>query len=102
MAKKKPTKSTAKPVARRGSVSLVPTAPALLSDLQRLIRQAREQVATAVNSALVLLYWEVGRRIRTEILGNKRARYGEEILPTLSAKLVPSLGKGSAPGTLPG
>ena len=37
----------------------------LLSELQNLIRQGREQVAHAVNSALVLLYWEVGHRIRT-------------------------------------
>lgn len=94
MAKNKPTKKVAKPIARRGSTSPVPTNSALLSDLQTLIRQVREQVAQAVNSALVLLYWEVGRRIRTDILGNKRASYGEEILPTLSAKLVPEFGEG--------
>jgi hypothetical protein len=33
-----------------------------------LIRQAREAVARAVNSALVLLNWQVGHCIRTEIL----------------------------------
>jgi site-specific DNA-adenine methylase len=48
----------------------------------------------AVNSALVLLYWEVGQRIRRDILREKRAEYGEEILPTLSAKLVADFGNG--------
>ena len=93
MAKKQPTKRTAKPIVRRDATPPASTNPALLNDLQTLIRQAREQVAQAVNSALVLLYWEVGR-IRTEILGNKRATYGEEILPTLSAKLVAEFGQG--------
>ena len=66
----------------------------LLSELQNLIRQGREQVAHAVNSALVLRYWEVGHRIRTEVLKNTRADYGQVILPTLSAKLALEFGPG--------
>jgi DUF1016 N-terminal domain len=37
---------------------------------------------------------QVGARIRSEILRKKRAEYGEEILPTLSAKLTPEFGDG--------
>jgi len=59
-----------------------------------LIQSARARVAQAVNSALVLLYWQVGQRIRTEVLKNRRAGYGEQILPTRSAKLVPEYGQG--------
>jgi predicted nuclease of restriction endonuclease-like (RecB) superfamily len=66
----------------------------LLADVRQLILQAREGVAQAVNSALVLLYWEVGRRIRTEILKEKRAGYGEEILSTLSKELTADFGRG--------
>lgn len=62
---------------------------ALLDDVRNLIRQARSVIAQAVNSALVLLYWQIGQRIRTEILKEKRAEYGEEILPTLSANWWP-------------
>jgi hypothetical protein len=51
-------------------------------------------VAQAVNTALVLLYWQVGHRIRTEILEEKRADYGEQIVPTLSAQLVADFGHG--------
>jgi hypothetical protein len=51
-------------------------------------------VARQVNSALVLLYWRVGRRIRQDILKEKRAGYGEQILPTLSAELMKEFGAG--------
>lgn len=40
----------------------------LLADVRGLILAAREGVARAVNFGLVLLYWEIGRRIREDIL----------------------------------
>jgi predicted nuclease of restriction endonuclease-like (RecB) superfamily len=85
-------KRPSRPARKRGS--LTPAPAALLDELRTLIRQAREGVAQAVNSALVLLYWQVGHRIRTEVLKQRRAAYGEEILPTLSAKLVAEFGEG--------
>ena len=70
-------------------------APApLLGDLRGLILVAREQAARSVNTALTLLYWRMGDRIRRDILGGKRAGYGEEILQTLSAKLIVEFGRG--------
>jgi predicted nuclease of restriction endonuclease-like (RecB) superfamily len=72
----------------------------LLEDLRSLIRQTREGVAQAVNSALVLLYWEVGHRIRTETLKSRRAAYGEEILSTLSKELIAEFGNGFSPPNL--
>jgi predicted nuclease of restriction endonuclease-like (RecB) superfamily len=66
----------------------------LLNDLRELIEQTRGAVAQAVNSALVLLYWQVGHRIRTEILKEKRATYGEEIVSTVSTQLAPEFGNG--------
>src|SRR4030043_695208 len=70
------------------------TPKALLKDLRELIEGARQDVARQVNSALVLLYWRIGQRIRQDILKEKRAEYGEEIVPTLSAQLVPEFGEG--------
>jgi predicted nuclease of restriction endonuclease-like (RecB) superfamily len=67
---------------------------ALLDDVRNLIRQTREATAQAVNAALVLLYWQIGHRIHRDILKEERASYGEEILPTLSAKLVADFGNG--------
>lgn len=66
----------------------------LLRDLRTLIADTRQNVAQAVNSVLVMLYWKVGQRIRRNILKEKRAAYSEEILPTLSAKLVHEYGEG--------
>jgi len=66
----------------------------LFQDLRSLIIEARQDVARQVNSALVLLYWRVGQRIHQDILKEKRAEYGEEIVPTVSAPLVPEFGEG--------
>ena len=72
-----------------------PMKPAvLLDELRGLIEQAREHVAQTANSTLTILHWKLGTRIYREILQGQRAQYGEEILPTLSAKLVPDYGQG--------
>lgn len=68
--------------------------PVLHAEVRKLILAARQQVAHAVNAGLTLTYWQVGERIRREVLKERRASYGEEILPTLSAKLVPEFGTG--------
>ncbi|MCK9364831.1 MAG: PDDEXK nuclease domain-containing protein [Syntrophales bacterium] len=68
--------------------------PVLLEDLRRMIEETRHAVATTVNAALTMLYWNVGRRIREDILQEKRAEYGREILLTLSAKLTVEYGRG--------
>jgi DUF1016 N-terminal domain len=66
----------------------------LLGDVRALIESARAVTAQAVNSALVLLYWSIGDRIRRDILQEKRAEYGKQIVATLSQKLVQEYGKG--------
>jgi predicted nuclease of restriction endonuclease-like (RecB) superfamily len=67
---------------------------ALLHDLRGLIEETRATVATTVNAALSLLYWQIGKRINAETLHGERATYGAEILPTVSAKLVLLYGVG--------
>ncbi len=84
-------KRTARP---KGIQPAKPSPSGLLRDLRGLIVAAREQVARTVNAGLTLLYWEVGTRIRRDILKEKRADYGQEILHTLSAKLVVEFGRG--------
>jgi len=70
------------------------TSKDLLKDLRELVADARQDVARQVNSALVLLYWRVGKRIRQDILKEKRAGYGEQIVATLSRQLVIEFGNG--------
>ena len=73
-----------------------PAAPAapLLADVRELILTAREAVARTVNTGLTLLYWEIGTRIRRDILQEKRAEYGEQIVHALSAQLEAEFGPG--------
>ena len=61
----------------------------LLDDIRQLIVDTRVRVAVAVNAGLTLLYWQIGQRIRKDVLQEKRAEYGEKILPTLLAQLAP-------------
>lgn len=71
-----------------------PTASKLLAELRVLIQSARAGVAQAVNSAQVLLNWQVGHRLFTETLGSKRAGYGERIVATVAGQLAAEFGRG--------
>ena len=88
MTKRKPTKQTAVAVlpARKPTV--------LLADVRGMILQAREAVARAVDSGMTVLYWNVGRRIRQDILGKKRAEYGAKIVSALARQLEMEFGRG--------
>jgi predicted nuclease of restriction endonuclease-like (RecB) superfamily len=68
----------------------------LLSDISRMIEEARSAVAVTVNAGLTILYWQIGKRIDQEILKGDRAEYGEEIVATLSRQLVEAYGRGFA------
>jgi hypothetical protein len=93
--RKKFTKNSTNDLARRTDAQPVSVnSTTLLTDLQLLIRQTREQVPQAVNSALVLLYWQVGTRIQNDILKNDRAGYGDQIVATVSPQLTAEFGRG--------
>ncbi|HBA85028.1 MAG TPA: DUF1016 domain-containing protein [Verrucomicrobia bacterium] len=66
----------------------------LLQDLRGIIVSARHSVALTVNAALTTLYWQMGKRIREDILREKRAEYGQEVLQALAAKLTIEFGRG--------
>ncbi len=66
----------------------------LLSDIRLLIEETRGRVAQVVNSALVLLYWKIGQRIRQDVIQSERAEYGKTVIATLSAQLTTEYGAG--------
>ncbi|VTU17935.1 hypothetical protein H4CHR_00086 [Variovorax sp. PBS-H4] len=80
------------PVSRKSQKPI--GAQALVDDIRSLIADARLHVATTANATLTLLYWRVGQRIRTEVLGGDRAEYGEQIVVTLSRQLSAEHGSG--------
>ncbi len=62
----------------------------LFEQIKNLIEQTKNNVAIAVNSSLTIMYWEIGNKINQDILKNKRAEYGKEIVVTLSRQLQDS------------
>ena len=66
----------------------------LYKEIRGLIVAARTRVAVAVNAELSMLYWSVGARIRKEILGCRRADYGERIVADLALRLTSEFGSG--------
>jgi predicted nuclease of restriction endonuclease-like (RecB) superfamily len=71
-----------------------PGSRSLLRDVRELILGARSQVAQTVDASLTMLYWQVGSRIRSAILGEKRAKYGEKVVTAIAARLEVEFGRG--------
>lgn len=79
--------------ADRGKAVKTPSR-SLLRDLRELIASARQDVARQVNTTLVRLYWQIGKRILKDILKEKRAGYGERIVSAVGRQLAMEFGRG--------
>lgn len=66
----------------------------LLSEIKALIEKSRQEVAITVNATMTMLYWQVGKRINQEILKERRAEYGKQIVATLARQLSTEYGSG--------
>ena len=66
----------------------------LLNEIRSYIEEAKTTVAVTANSATTILYWNIGNRINKEILENKRAEYGKQIIIRISSELTSEYGKG--------
>lgn len=73
--------------------NILPFSDDLLKDLVSIIDKGKRAVSVRVNSALILVYWQVGKRINEDVLRDKRAEYGKQVIPSISAQLVESYGK---------
>lgn len=65
----------------------------LFSEIKLLIEEARQAVAVTLNAATTLLYWNIGERVNKDLLWNKWAQYGKEVVKSLSSKLTKEYGK---------
>jgi len=67
----------------------------IVTDIHRIIRSAREKSYAAVNFAMVEAYWQIGRRIvEEEQRGRDRAKYGAQLIQTVSNSLTDEFGSG--------
>lgn len=72
----------------------------LYTDVCRIIDDTRNRVAVYVNSEVCFTNWRVGKRIKEDVLFNKRAEYGKQIVKNLSVRLTEKYGKGWSEKTL--
>ncbi len=68
------------------------TEQVLFTDIARLIDESKSYIAYTANATLTILYWKIGTRINDEILNNKRAKYGKQIVVSLSRQLSQEYG----------
>ena len=75
---------------------LLPAAPLenLHGELRDLIAGSRERLAATVNAEITLLYWRIGQRLATEVLGGERAQYGAQLMDRLGERLAGEFGRG--------
>lgn len=67
----------------------------LINDIRSLIDHARKSVVKSVNWAMVIAYWEIGKRIaEEEQQGEERAKYGSFLIKNLAIELTTEFGKG--------
>ncbi|MCK9426073.1 MAG: PDDEXK nuclease domain-containing protein [Ignavibacteriaceae bacterium] len=67
----------------------------LIHQISETYLQGQKNAVSAVNTALVETYWQIGRYIiKYEQEGNLKAAYGKALLPNLSNDLTLSFGKG--------
>ncbi len=66
----------------------------LIDEIKEFILDAKQSIATTANSAITILYWNIGNRVNAEILKSRRADYGKQMIILLSQKLTEEFGKG--------
>ena len=67
----------------------------LVSDVKKLIDNAKQKVVRTVDNQRVTLYWNIGQRIfEDEQGGEERAEYGKQLIKNLSNEIEPLYGSG--------
>jgi len=61
-------------------------------NIKAVLAESRSKILTAINSAMVQVYWEIGREINDAI--GERAEYGKQLLKFLAERLTADFGKG--------
>ncbi len=64
----------------------------LLNKLSQLIEYSQNKITIQANSALTLLFWQIGKDINDFVLNNNRAEYGKQILSAVSTHLTEKYG----------
>ena len=66
----------------------------LYTSIVTLIERSKRNVISTVNQEMTLLYWNIGKNIKDNVLKNKKAEYGKAVIKELSQKLTVKYGRG--------
>lgn len=66
----------------------------LFAEISGLIEKNKNYVAQSANASFSLLYWQIGRRIKEDMLTNQRAEYEKQSIARLSLQLTETYGAG--------
>ena len=66
----------------------------LYSDNSTMIYTAKNKVMMRVNTSVISLYWNIGKKLSEEVLQGKKPEYGKNIIGDLSERLTAGYGKG--------
>ena len=67
---------------------------AFFNELTEIIVFGKKDIELSINRTITNVYWQIGNRINKEILNDKRAEYGKQIIKHVSEFLVAHFGKG--------
>lgn len=67
----------------------------MILDIETLVNASKSELATSINKVMTVTYWSIGKHIvEFEQDGNAKAKYGKNLLSTISKELTLRLGKG--------
>jgi len=72
---------------------IIPAQDTIYQSIRTVLATARQKVYTAINSAMVEAYWDIGRQIM-EAQEGQRAEYGTGLIKYLAERLTKEFGKG--------
>ena len=61
---------------------------AFFNELTEIIVFGKKDIELSINRTITNVYWQIGNRINKEILNDKRAEYGKQIIKHVSEFLV--------------
>ena len=65
----------------------------IITDIKEIISAGQQSAYSAANTAMVLTYWHIGKRIvEQEQEGSERAEYGKRLIAVLSEELKKEFG----------
>jgi len=65
-----------------------------LAQIIDVIKNTKNKVEITVNSELIMLYWNIGKIIKIQILLDTKPEYGKSVIKSLSEELVAEYGRG--------